>query len=114
MCERDVCGIPHLLEKQFGSVRNRELCHLFRAFAIRAPAVVAHEAAFFAGVDLELVGGYHEPFEQQLRGAVTDQAVSFHLAKPQATFARAALGWLPGQGCAWSPDRYCQDTELMN
>lgn len=52
----------HLLEQQLGGVRYRELGHFFGTFAIRAPPVVPHKAAVFAGVYLELIGGYHEPF----------------------------------------------------
>ena len=51
----------YLLEQQLGGVRNRELSHLFGAFAIRAPPVVSHQATVFAGVNLEFVGGDHQP-----------------------------------------------------
>ena len=75
----------HLLKEQFGSIRDGELRHLLRRFAVRAPAVVTHQPTIFACIDLELVGRDHEPLKQQLSRAVADETVAFHLAETQAT-----------------------------
>ena len=53
--------LSYLLEQQLGGVWNRELRHLFGAFAIRAPPIVSHQATVFASVNFKFVGGDHKP-----------------------------------------------------
>lgn len=80
-----------LLEEQLRRIRNRQLCHLLRALAIRAPAVVSHEPALLAGVHLELVRRDHQSFEQKLCRAITNETIALHLSETQATLARPTL-----------------------
>lgn len=62
-----------------------------------APAIVAHEAALLAHVDLESIGRNHQALEQKLSCAVCDQAIALHLSKTQTAVARSAFGWLASQ-----------------
>lgn len=92
-----------LLEEQFSGIRNRQLCHLLGALAVRAPPVVPHQPALLACVHLELVRRNHQPFKQQLRRAVSNQTVALHLSESQPAFARPSLRRLPGQRCPRAP-----------
>jgi hypothetical protein len=98
----------YLLKEEFSGVRNRELRHLFGAFAVRAPPVVAQQATFLARIHLELVRRDHEPFEQQLGGAVANETVTLHLTQSETTFSGASFRGLTGQRCAGSP------TQIVN
>ena len=92
----------YLLEEQLRSIRNRQLRHLFRALAIRAPSIVTQEPTFLAGMHFELVRGDLESLDEELGGAVADEAVAFHLTETETTFARATFGWLTSEGCTWA------------
>ncbi len=81
----------HLLEQQLRRVWNRQLRHLFRALAVRAPAVVPHKPALFARVHGELVRREHESLEEELRRAVADEAVALHFAEAETAFTGATL-----------------------
>ena len=48
-------------------------------------------------VHREPIGRGHQPFVEEHRCAVTDQAVALHLAQPQPAITRTALGRLAGQ-----------------
>ena len=89
-------SVTHL-EEELAGVGEHELDDPLGRLAPGAPAVVAHEAALLADVDLERVGRHHEALEEELRCAVRDEAVALHLAEAQAAVARATLGRLAGE-----------------
>lgn len=99
---RDVHA-EQLLDEQLGGVGDGHLDDVARRLAALAPVEVAHEAARLAHVDLVLVRRQHEPLQQQLAGAVRDEAVALHLAEAETAVARAALGGLPRQDGAGPP-----------
>ena len=96
----------YLLEQQLCSVRNRQLCHMLGALAIRAPTVVSHQPALLACIHLELVRRDHQPFYEELRRTVTNEAIALHLAQAKASFPRPTFRRLSRQRRTWSAVRH--------
>lgn len=71
----------HLLEQQLGGVRDSQLSHFLGTFAVRAPSVVSHKPALLTRVDFEFIRGDHKTFQEELSGAIANQAVSFHFTE---------------------------------
>ena len=111
LLEEELCGVwDHELDDGLASlaacgrecrVSDDQIPELRNAAGLtHAPAVVTHEPARSADVDLERVRRDHQTLQEELRGAVGDQAIALHLAETKTTVARTTLGGLPGQDCA--------------
>lgn len=47
-------------------------------------------------MDLKLIRGDHESFDEELGGTIANKTVTFHLSESETTLARAAFGGLAG------------------